>query len=270
MPEITAPEITGQTRLYAIMGEPVAQVRAPMVFNRLFQAAGIDARMVAFQVGPASLKTTLDGLFHLANLDGLIVTVPHKIAIVPHLAELAPMAARSGAVNVIKRRPEGGWIGEMVDGLGFAEGLRTAGHDVRGRPVLLVGAGGAGAAIAFALAEQGCGEIRVHDVDGARSAALVDRLQGEGRPAKIAATADPAGLPIVINATPLGMKADDPLPFDVTRVDAGALVAEVIMKPRETRLIELARARGNPVVLGERMLDYQAPFVLDFFGLPRT
>ena len=262
-------EITGQTRLYAIMGEPIAQVRAPMVFNRLFAEAGLDARMAAFQVGPDHLKTALDGFYHLANLDGLIVTVPHKMAILPLLAELAPMAARAGAVNVIKRRPEGGWIGEMVDGLGFAEGMRTAGHDVAGRRVLLVGAGGAGAAIAFALAEHGCGELAVFDVDPARAETLVDRLKADGRAAVVASSPDPAGFPIAINATPLGMKPEDPLPFDVTRVDAGAVVAEVIMKPRETRLIELARRRGNPVVLGERMLDYQAPFVLDFFGIPR-
>ncbi len=262
-------EITGQTRLYAIMGEPIAQVRAPMVFNRLFAEAGLDARMAAFQVAPEHLKTALDGFYHLANLDGLIVTVPHKIAIVPLLAELAPMAARSGAVNVIKRRPQGGWIGEMVDGLGFAEGVRTAGHDVAGRRVLLVGAGGAGAAIAFALVEHGCGEISVFDVDPSRAAALVDRLQDDGRPARVAASPDPAGFPVAINATPVGMRPDDPLPFDVTRVDPGAVVAEVIMKPRETRLIERARAQGNPVVLGERMLDYQAPFVLDFFGIAR-
>ncbi|GGF15865.1 shikimate dehydrogenase [Aliidongia dinghuensis] len=262
-------EITGQTRLYAIMGEPVAQVRAPMVFNRLFAEAGLDARMVAFQVGPADLAAALDGFHRLANLDGLIVTVPHKIAILPLLAELAPMAARSGAVNLIKRRAEGGWIGEMVDGLGFAEGLRTAGHDVADQHVLLVGAGGAGAAIAFALAEHRCGEITVFDVDPARAEALVARLRTDGRPARVAASSDPAGFPIAINATPLGMRPDDPLPFDVTRVDPEALVAEVIMKPRETRLLTLARAQGNPVVLGERMLDYQAPFVLDFFAIPR-
>jgi shikimate dehydrogenase len=180
------------------------------------------------------------------------------------------MAARSGAVNVIKRRPEGGWIGEMVDGLGFAEGLRTAGHDVAGRRVLLVGAGGAGVAIAFALVGHGCGEIAVFDTDAGRAAALVDRLTADGCAARVAPTADPAGFPITINATPLGMKPDDPLPFDVTRVDPGALVAEVIMKPRETRLIERARTQGNPTVLGERMLDYQAPFVLDFFGISKS
>ena len=251
------------------MGDPIAQVRAPMVFNKLFADAGLDARMAAFQVRPENLRTALDGLYHLANLDGLIVTVPHKIAILPLLAELAPMAARSGAVNVIKRRPDGGWIGEMVDGLGFAEGLRTAGHHVAGRRVLIVGAGGAGVAIAFALVEHGCGEIAVFDVDRTRAAALVDRLRADGRRAALAASPDPAGFPVAINATPLGMQPDDPLPFDVTRVDPGALVAEVIMKPRETRLIALARAQGNPTVLGERMLDYQAPFVLDFFGIKR-
>ncbi|HEV2676063.1 MAG TPA: shikimate dehydrogenase [Aliidongia sp.] len=263
------PEITGQTRLYAIMGEPIAQVRAPMVFNRLFAEAGLDACMTAFQVAPENLKTALDGFYRLANLDGLIVTVPHKMAILPLLAELAPMAARSGAVNVIRRRPQGGWIGEMVDGLGFAEGVRTAGHDVAGRRVLLVGAGGAGAAIAFALVEHRCGEIAVFDADPVRAAALVDRLRTDGKAATVAPSSDPAGFPIVINATPLGMRADDPLPLDVARVDPGAVVAEVIMKPRETRLLSLARAQGNPVVLGERMLDYQAPFVLDFFGIPR-
>jgi shikimate dehydrogenase len=262
-------EITGQTRLYAIMGRPILQVRAPMVFNKLFAQAGLDARMAAFEVAPENLKLALDGFYHLANLDGLIVTVPHKIAILPLLSELAPMAARAGAVNVIKRRPQGGWIGEMVDGLGFAEGLRTAGHDVAGKRVLLVGAGGVGVAIAFALVEHACGEIGVYDVDAARAGALVDRLTADGRAARVVAAPDPAGYPVAINATPLGMKPDDPLPFDVTRVDPGALVAEVIMKPRETRLIEQARAQGNPIVLGERMLDYQAPFVLDFFGIPR-
>jgi shikimate dehydrogenase len=265
--EITGIEITGRTRLFAIMGDPVAQVRAPMVFNRLFAERGIDARMLAFQVPPEHLATALEGFRHLTNLDGLIVTIPHKIAILPHLAELGPQAAQVGAVNVIRKRPEGGWTGEMVDGLGFAEGLRTAGHDVRGRRILLVGAGGAGAAIAVALASQGAGELSIHDTDRDRAGALVERLRADGRPARLAANADPAGFPIVINATPLGMAPADPLPIDPARLDAGTLVAEVIMKPRETRLIEQARARGCPIVLGERMLDYQAPFVMEFFGL---
>ncbi len=258
--------ITGTTRLYAIMGDPVAQVRAPMVFNPLLAAAGIDACMVALRVEPAHLAEALAGLRRIANLGGLIVTVPHKMAILPLLADLGPEARRAGAVNVVKPRPDGGWIGEMVDGVGFADGVKAAGHDVAGRRILLVGAGGAGSAIAFPLVDRGARELAIYDVDAVRAAALAERVRAAGGTAQAAARPDPAGFDIAINASPIGMAADDPLPFDPDRLAPGAVVAEVIMKPRETRLIAEARRRGHPVVLGERMLDYQAPAVARFFG----
>jgi shikimate dehydrogenase len=142
----------------------------------------------------------------------------------------------------------------MVDGIGFVQAMRAQGCEPRGRRALLVGAGGAGSAIAQALAEAGVAELAVHDADATRRDALLQRVAGQG-PGRVAAAggADPAGFDIAVNATPAGMQAGDPLPIYPTRLAPGTFVGCAITAPAVTPLIAAARAAGCATLTGTEM-----------------
>ena len=236
--------VDGATRLYAIIGHPIAQVRAPRVFNRMFRRLGAAAAMIPVDIAPQDLETGVAGLKAMANLDGIIVTVPHKVRMLDHSDTVGPMARQVGAVNALRRQPDGRWHADMFDGRGFVAGLAAQGHDVTGKSALLVGAGGAGGAIAFALAEAGIAALRVHDIDRARARMLAAQLRDARPDLDITDGAPDIGdHDLAINATPMGMAVDDPLPLKVAALRPGMLVADVIMKPAETRLLERDRAQ---------------------------
>ncbi|MGW0891197.1 shikimate dehydrogenase family protein [Saccharopolyspora sp. NPDC002578] len=257
--------ISGNTRLYGVLGDPIGQVRAPALLNPLL--AGFDAVLVPIRVSAPDLAAVVEGLARAGNVDGLLVTVPHKAAICGVAAELGPMAGLVGAANALRRRPEGGWLADNFDGIGFVRGLRAAGHEPAGLQVGIVGAGGAGSAIAAAVLDAGAAETVVSDVDGARRGGLVDRLcsawPGRARAGTASALRE---ADLVINATPLGMRPGDPLPLDPERLAAGSVVADIIMSPPETALLRAAAARGLVVHHGRHMLDHQVSCYREFFG----
>jgi shikimate dehydrogenase len=258
---------SGTTDLYVILGDPVAQVQAPQIFNEIFRRAQRDAVMVALHVSAANLATTFAGLKHIANLRGISLAIPHKAPMLALVDQTSDMAQVVGATNAVRRNPDGRWFADMFDGMGFVNGLVGAGHPIKDRNVLLVGAGGGGSAIAAALLQQGVAQLRIADIDTARVNAFVARLAARwpGRVA-VAANADPAGADLVINASPMGLRPDDPLPIDPARLDAGALVADIIMKPPETALLKAATARGNPTHRGILMFAGQIRPYAEFFG----
>ncbi|MBB5695222.1 shikimate dehydrogenase family protein [Muricoccus pecuniae] len=260
--------ITGRTRLMAILGDPVAPLRSPALFNQAFARLGMDAAFLAFEVPAGELPAAWAGLTRLRNLDGLVVTMPHKEAVVPLLDALGPTARLTGTVNTVRRRPEGGWEGEMFDGEGFRDGLERAGHPVRGSAILQVGCGAAGRAIAHALARAGAARLLLHDASPGRAASLAGLLSGtypglsvaEGRP-------ETMGQDIVVNATPLGLREGDPLPLEVSRLRPPQVVADVIPNPEETPLIAAARAAGCAVVTGRSMHEGQARLAAAYLGI---
>ncbi len=261
------PAVGGRTRVYGIVGDPVAQVRAPGALNRIWARRGVDAVMVPLHVPPEALETAVAGLRAMENFAGLVVTLPHKFAMARLVDSLAETARRVGAVNAIRREADGRWHGDMFDGRGFVAGLRAAGWAPRGRRALVVGAGGAGHAIAFALAEAGIAELVIADLDGARATALAGRVAAASP--GVAARAGPAaatGMDLVVNATPAGLAAGDPLPVDVGTLRPETLVAEVVMEPAMTPLLRAAERRGCPVQPGDRLLAHQAPMIADFFA----
>ncbi|WP_018656661.1 shikimate dehydrogenase family protein [Actinomadura flavalba] len=258
--------ISGTTRLYGVLGDPVAQVRAPALLNPLFAELGRDAVLVPVHVGAADLGTVLAGLAAVRNLDGLLVTVPHKIAARRLAAARSRAADVSGSANALRRHPGGGWYADDFDGAGFVAGLDAAGHKVRGARLLIVGAGGAGASIAAAVLAAGADGVRLLDTDPARTAALTARLEAHwpGR----AAPADGPGEPdIAVNATPLGLRPGDPLPFDPAALPPGRVVADIVMRPRDTALLRTAAALGHAVHHGDHMLDHQVALYREFFAL---
>jgi shikimate dehydrogenase len=264
---MTAGEITGTTRLFGVIADPIEHVRACEVFNPRFRARGIDAVLVPFHVRPADLARALDGFRALSNLGGVLVTIPHKEAILDLVDSVGPQAERVGAGNVIRRTADGRLEAENFDGLGFVAGLEAAGHAPAGREVLLVGAGGAGKAVAFALAEAGVRRVVVANRNAARAEALAEGVRAVF-PAVATAVGppDPAGFELVVNATSLGLEPDDPLPVDPAAASAGTVIADIIMKPERTRLIDAAEACGLTVHLGRHMLDHQVPLLARFLG----
>lgn len=260
--------ITGATRLYAILGDPVAQVGSPAAFNRLFAARGIDAVMVALHVAASGLERVFAGLSEIRSLDGLVFTIPHKIAMAGLVDELGADGRLVGAVNAARHDPGGRWVGDMFDGRGCVNALRAAGRELGGRAVLQVGAGGVGRAIAFAFAGQGVARLTINDLEENRARDLA-RAVAAAFPG-VAAKAGPArvrGHDTVVNCTPLGMAKDDPPPVPVDDLEAGMFVVDVIVLDQPTPLLAAAEARGCLTQTGRQMLDGQVSEIARFFGL---
>ncbi len=268
VPEVTGRDIGGRTRLFAVLGDPVSQVMAPAMMNRLFCARGVDAVLVPMAVVPDDLDTVVDGLKRIGNHDGFLVTVPHKPALCRKADRLSEAARLAGSVNAMRREADGTWSGDNFDGEGFVRGLVGAGQPVVGRRFTLVGAGGAGGAIAAAVLQAGAAALSIVDIDRSRVDMLCARLD-ERWPdrARFADVPDPAS-EVVVNATPLGLREDDPLPFALDGLRAGAVIADIIMKPAMTRLLREAAARGFATHPGLPMLSEQIPLYQEFFRIP--
>ncbi|PVX82882.1 shikimate dehydrogenase family protein [Paraburkholderia unamae] len=261
--------LSGATRVYFIVGDPIAQVRSPKGVTAALREAGRDALVVPAHVAPDDLAAFFAGVTPMRNVDGVIITVPHKFSAAGFCTSLSEEAAFLGAANTLRRTPDGGWHGGMFDGTGFVAALADEGCDLRGKRALLVGAGGAGSAIAQALVNAGVASLDVRDNDAARVGALVDRLAGLGRGAVRVAASDVAAesFDVVVNASPMGMHPEDPLPVDVSRLPASTFVGDVVTKPPLTPFIEAARARGCKTVTGTQMFarvcDRMVAFLLE-------
>jgi shikimate dehydrogenase len=262
-----ANEITGRTRLFGIVADPVGHVRTPMVFNARFAARRQDAVLVPFHVAPEGLAAVFDGFRAMRNFGGFIATVPHKAAAVALCDEVSETGRAVGAVNTIRRDPDGRLVGEMLDGLGFVAGLRQEGIEPRGMTTYLAGAGGAANAIAFALAEAGVARLVVANRTRGKAEELVARVREHFPDLDVSVgTADPSGQQLVVNSTSLGLREGDALPLDVGRLSPETVVAEIIMIPEQTRLLREAAARGCRIHLGKHMLDTQIELMARFMG----
>lgn len=261
--------ISGRTRLYAVLGDPIAQVQAPSLLNPLLDRLGVDAVLVPVHAPASRLDEVVAGLKATANLDGLLVTVPHKLAMCAHADELSDTAAVLGSTNALRREAGNRWFADNFDGVGFVRGLAAKDHQVAGRAVALFGAGGAGLAVAAALLAAGAARIDVTDPNPERLDDLLTRLKSRWPDRVTAASGPPApDTAIAVNATPLGLSPEDPLPFDPAHLPPATLVADIIMRPAETRLLRTATALGLPTHSGIHMLTHQLPLYQDFFRLP--
>jgi shikimate dehydrogenase len=261
--------VNGATRLYGTIGDPIRQLRLTGIMPQLFAALGVNAVWLPFEGGPGILELMVQALRgRMRNLGGFTITIPHKMAILPLLDRVSPRARASGAVNLVKRDRDGAVIGDIGDGAGFVTGLEAMGHRVRGASVWLVGLGGVGGAIAAALCEAGVGRLLVSELDDGRADAALGRLSRFYPDVPVAAVdTPPKGIHYAINATPLGLKPDDPLPFDPVTLDSDVLIAEVIMSPADTPLLVRARTHGRRIHHGRHTLDHQVPVLLDWFGI---
>ena len=261
------PKIRGTTRLYAIIGDPIAQVRSPETFTESFAAAGVDAVMIPLHVPAACFDAIVPALLEVGNLDGVLVTVPFKARMASFAARLGATAGAIGAVNALRREPDGSWTGDMFDGVGFVRGAELKGERIRGRRVALFGAGGAGSAVACALADAGAASIDVIDVEPAKAQALVDKVR-RAFPGCVlsAAAAMRDGVDMVVNASPVGMRPGDGLPVQIAHLDPGTLVGDVVIAASPTALIRHAIGCGCHWVDGRDMHGGQADAIMAFFA----
>jgi shikimate dehydrogenase len=262
--------ITGTTKLYGIIGHPIGHVRVPMVFNERFAREGIDAVSLPFDSSVERFADAVRGLRALENVRGFIVTAPHKQAMVALCDEVVGEAALVGAVNTVRRDPDGRLIGDLFDGRGFVEGLLAHGRSPAGKRVFLYGAGGAGNALAFALARAGAAALTIHNRTVARAEELAARVRAAYPACDARAGAkEPRGHDIVANATSVGLADSDPQSIALDGLPLTTVITEVIMKPERTALIRAADALGYPTQQGKHMLDYQMDLMFDFMQVGR-
>ncbi|RYY67838.1 MAG: shikimate dehydrogenase, partial [Comamonadaceae bacterium] len=237
--------IDGHTELIAHLGFPTHAFKAPLIYNPYFASIGVNAVVVPMGCRPDDYEAVLRSVFALSNIRGALITMPHKVSTLALLDEVTATVKVAGACNAVKKLPDGRLLGDMFDGEGFVRGLLRKGLALRGARVLVVGCGGVGSAIAASLASAGVAAIDLDDVHAASAEGLAARLRTH-YPAIAVATGkrDPAGMDLVVNATPLGMNPGDALPIDMSRLEARTFVGEVVMRTEMTAFLLAARARG--------------------------
>lgn len=249
--------VDGETKVFPIIGHPIGQVKSPASLSQIMADRGFNGIVVPIHIMPDDLSGWLAQAAAMRNVDGIVVTVPHKVPCLAFCARVSERAKASDAVNIMIRDGDD-WIGDATDGHGYLDGIAAEGFDVKGKPALLVGTGGAGSAIAYEILARGASELALHDIDTARRDALLARLD-KAFPGKVrTGGTDPRGFALVANATPLGMREGDPLPVNAELLTADQFVADVVTRPTIPPLIAAARAKGCRTMPGSGMFEAQA------------
>lgn len=262
--------ISGKTSVYGIIADPIGHVRGPTIFNPLFEKLGMDAVMVPFHVTATSLPRAVAGFRAIESLKGWLVTNPHKFAMFHLCDKVDASGTRLQAVNVVRRNSDDGrLIGGNYDGAGFVNGLRHDGIEPQGKNVLMLGAGGAAYAIAFALAEAGVGRLTIANRTRANAETLAATTRKFFPSYQVEVGDAVAGdQDMIVNTTSAGLKPDDPLPLDIHGLKPPTVVVDIIMNPEMTRLLTTAKERGCRIHLGRHMLDSQFPLLARHLGVP--
>jgi len=261
--------VSGNTKVYGLFGYPVEHSFSPGMHNAAFARLVMDACYVPFLVHPDFLKNAVQGM-RAMNLRGMNVTVPHKQAVIEYLDGLSEEARLIGAVNTIEVL-DGSLIGHNTDGRGFIRSLRDdARFNPKGKRILFIGSGGAARAVGFSLALAGAGTIDYLDLDNRKASILAREMQTKtgakvdaidsGHLSRAAADAD-----CIINATPVGLKKTDPLPFNAGLIQKQHLVCDLVYNPSETKLLMAAKARGARTLSGIGMLLYQGVIAFEIW-----
>lgn len=253
--------LDGATRLFPIIGDPIEYVESPVVLTRTFAARGHNGVCVPIRVPAGKLAEFMGGLSAMLNVDGILVTMPHKFDALDYCATKSERARLLGVVSVIRRNGDRTWHGDMLDGLAFLKAQRDQGAKLENGRALLLGAGGAGSAIAIALLDAGVRELIVHDRDGSRVAALLDLASNRRI---VAGAPDPTGCDLVFNATSMGMEPGDPSPIDVSLLDRSMFVGDVIAGHGTTPLVHAARSAGCKTATGTQMVQAVQNLMADF------
>lgn len=259
--------IDGRTKLIAHIGYPTEPFKSPMIYNPFFEARNINAVVVPMGCRSEDYPAFLPLVFRLSNMQGALVTMPHKVTTLT-LVDVASVSARiAGACNAVRMDQHGRLIGDLFDGEGFVRGLKRKGRRIAGASLFIAGCGGVGSAIAASMAKAGVSRLGLYDVSAPAVDALANRLRLHYPNLELTVcSADPSAYDIVVNATPLGMNKDDPLPIAVDRISPSAFVGEVVLQEEITPFLAAVRGKGCEVQVGIDMLFEQIPAYLEFLG----
>lgn len=249
--------VSGRTSLGYIVGDPIEQVKSPILLSEKMQQRGYETLVLPAHVRAGHFAEFLCGAAALENLTGIVVTIPHKFAAYDACDVMDSRATFTGSVNVI-RRERGAWHGFNVDGIGFLNGVEARSGPVRGKRVLLAGAGGAGSPIALEFLLRGADHVAVFDQDGTRQAGLVAKLEKRFPGSVSLSGPSPEGFDIVANATPAGMGGNGQIAIDADRLSPDQFVADVVTAPAMTPLLLCAQTMGCTFMGGVGMTEGQA------------
>jgi shikimate dehydrogenase len=257
-------------RIYGVLGYPAKHSLSPLMHNAAFRALKIDAEYRIFEIAPDQLNGFLSSL-SAGNIHGLNVTVPYKEKVIDFVTLNGESAhlKQVRAVNTVVLR-QGVWLGFNTDIPGFARDLRENGFEIYGKSAAILGAGGASKAVAYCLAEAGARDIAMYDIDKVKLDGIIGLIKTLFPKASIRAAAGIEELDIdekdlLINATPIGMKPDDPCLVREDLLHKGLFVYDLIYNPKETKLLRLAKERGARAANGLGMLLYQGVLAFTHF-----
>lgn len=263
--------IDGNTELIAHIGYPTHSFKSPLIYNPYFEKEGINALVVPMGCKAEHYPAFLKSVFHLTNIRGALITMPHKVTTLALLDDVTSTVKVAGACNAVKLDQNGRLVGDMFDGVGFVRGVQRKGFVLTDKRVLVVGTGGVGSAIAASLAAENIKAISLFDVNMQTCEDLAQRLKHEYPKIEVyTGSNDPEGHDLVVNATPIGMNEGDPLPMDVSRISPDTFVGEVVMRTEMTAFLLAAQNRGCRVQVGSDMLFEQIPAYLEYFGFKTT
>jgi len=256
--------LSGETLLYPILGDPVTFVKSPHRLTEQFVARNHNGICVPMQVPAGNLESVLHGLGSVPNVRGLLITMPHKNAMFAYCATFSKSAKLLSAVSAARRNADGSWHGDILDGVSFVAAQKKEGARPGGARVLQIGAGGAGSAIAIALLDAGVRELVLHDVNQSRLEEMVRLLSSLGRGRVVAGPPDPTGCDMVVNATPMGMSPNDPLPVPAHLLTSSMFVGDVVAGHGITPFLQAAQAAGCGTADGAQMVEAGMDLMPDF------
>ena len=260
--------VTGSTKLYIIVGHPISQVKSPEIFNAWFTKESIDAVMIPLDITADGLSSFVNMFRASDNIHGVIVTIPYKALITQYIDWPSPQVSALGAANVLRHTQEREIEGDMVDGKGFLRALWEKKVSVKSKHIFVIGCGGAGSAVAWDALEAGAARVSLLDEDHEKAQDLLSRLVPHYPGQDIAVVSvPPTRFDIVLNATPLGMRATDPLPMPIDTIPAGAVVTDAVTSPPVTPFLQKARKNGHVIQTGGEMVAGQAPLIAEYFGI---
>jgi shikimate dehydrogenase len=261
--------VNGKTRVYAIVGDPIEQVRSPEMVTWEMQKRDHNAVLIPMHIARDEFDTVMPHIMRMRNLDGLIFTIPFKAQAIALAKTLGPQASQIGAINALKKHSNGAWSGEIFDGIGCVKAFKQRGITLQDKRLQLIGLGGAGSAICVALAYEKPKLLRLFDIN-AQTTERMAKMVNTISPQTVVEVGLPLaeGIDILLNASPVGMLSDARLPLAVQQFKKELIVFDAIVMPENTPLLSLAQDCGCQVVRGREMMLGQISKIVDYFFAP--
>jgi len=257
------------TKIYGLIGYPVKHSLSRVMHNAAFRALGIDAQYELFEISPKDLGNFFKAVSE-KKIRGFNVTIPHKENVLSFVDDIPESVKVIGAANTVKVYDDGRLGCLNTDGEGFSRHIHELGFSFRDKNVIIFGAGGAAKAISYFIAKDLPKKIFIYDIDMSKANTTATNLSLHFSSVGIVAEKDPDKLQIrnvdvLINATPIGMKENDPCLVVEDDLHAGMLVYDIIYNQKETKLLQLAKKKGTIFTNGLKMLLYQGMFSFEFW-----